>query len=61
MIVSTVLYELEEIRFILKVRCEEEDVKMADELLTRILTEFSLRYAIQVVFTLHVDSKYCNP
>jgi DNA helicase TIP49 (TBP-interacting protein) len=31
MIVSTVLYALEMIRFILKVRCEEEDVKMADD------------------------------
>jgi len=52
MIVSTVPYEQEEIRSILKVRCEEEDVEMADdalELLTRIGMETSLRYAIQMV------------
>jgi len=52
MIVSTVPYEQEEIRSILKVRCEEEDVEMADdalELLTRIGVETSLRYAIQMV------------
>ena len=52
MIVSTVPYEQEEICSILKVRCEEEDVEMADdalELLTRIGMETSLRYAIQMV------------
>lgn len=52
MIVSTVPYEREEIHQILKVRCEEEDVEMADdalELLTRIGMETSLRYAIQMV------------
>ena len=52
MIVSTVPYEREEIYSILKVRCEEEDVEMADdalELLTRIGMETSLRYAIQMV------------
>lgn len=54
MIVSTVPYEQEEIRTILKVRCEEEDVEMADdalELLTRIGVETSLRYAIQMIIT----------
>ncbi len=52
MIVTTVPYETDEIRSILKVRCEEEDVEMAEdalELLTRIGTETSLRYAIQMV------------
>ena len=52
MIVSTVPYEKEEIQSILKVRCEEEDVEMAEdalELLTRIGMETSLRYAIQMV------------
>jgi len=52
MIVSTVPYEQEEIHSILKVRCEEEDVEMADdalELLTRIGMETSLRYAIQMI------------
>ena len=52
MIVSTVPYEQDEIRSILKVRCDEEDVEMTDdalELLTRIGMETSLRYAIQMV------------
>ena len=52
MIVSTVPYEIDEIRSILKVRCEEEDVEMKEdalELLTRIGMETSLRYAIQMV------------
>jgi RuvB-like protein 2 len=52
MIVSTVPYEQDEIRAILKVRCDEEDVEMTDdalELLTRIGMETSLRYAIQMV------------
>ena len=54
MIVSTVPYEQEDIRTILKVRCEEEDVEMVDdalELLTRIGVETSLRYAIQMIIT----------
>mmetsp|Transcript_23364 Transcript_23364/g.32733 ORF Transcript_23364/g.32733 Transcript_23364/m.32733 type:complete len:503 (-) Transcript_23364:3-1511(-) len=54
MIVSTTPYSLDETRLILKVRCNEEDVTMADdalELLTRIATETSLRYAIQMVIT----------
>ena len=52
MIVSTVPYEKEEVQSILQVRCEEEDVEMAEdalELLTRIGMETSLRYAIQMV------------
>ncbi|KAL7499260.1 hypothetical protein ACHAWT_010180 [Skeletonema menzelii] len=54
MIVSTDPYTHEEILKILSVRCEEEDVEMADdalELLARIGTETSLRYAIQMVIT----------
>lgn len=52
MIVSTVPYEKEEVQSILQVRCEEEDVEMAEdalELLTRVGMETSLRYAIQMV------------
>uniref|UniRef100_A0A7S2XJ55 RuvB-like helicase n=1 Tax=Attheya septentrionalis TaxID=420275 RepID=A0A7S2XJ55_9STRA len=52
MIVSTTDYSAEEIRKILSVRCEEEDVDMADdalELLTRIGMETSLRYSIQMI------------
>jgi RuvB-like protein 2 len=54
MIVSTDSYTHDEILKILSVRCEEEDVEMADdalELLARIGTETSLRYAIQMVIT----------
>ena len=52
LIVSTEPYTHDEIRKILVVRCEEEDVEMADdamELLARIGTETSLRYAIQMI------------
>jgi len=54
MIVSTEPYSHDEIRKILSVRCEEEDVEMADdalELLARIGTETSLRYAIHMIIT----------
>ena len=52
MIVSTKPYLQPEIKRILAVRCEEEDVEMADdalELLTRIAMETSLRYAIHMI------------
>lgn len=52
MIVSTEPYAQEEVHAILKVRCEEEDVEMADTalaLLTRIGIETSLRYAIHMI------------
>jgi len=54
MIVSTQPYSLDEVRKILSVRCEEEDVEMADdalELLSRIGMETSLRYAIHMIIT----------
>ena len=54
MIVSTEPYTHDEISKILSVRCEEEDVEMADdamELLARIGTETSLRYAIHMIIT----------
>lgn len=54
MIVSTDPYTHDEIRKILTVRCEEEDVEMADdamELLARIGVETSLRYAIHMIIT----------
>ena len=54
MIVSTEPYTHDEIRKILSVRCEEEDVEMADgamELLARIGMETSLRYAIHMIIT----------
>jgi RuvB-like protein 2 len=52
MIVSTEPYAHDEVRKILSVRCEEEDVEMADdamELLARIGIETSLRYAIHMI------------
>jgi len=52
MIVSTEPYTSDEMRKILAVRCEEEDVEMAEdalELLTTIATETSLRYAIHMI------------
>lgn len=54
MIISTEPYTHDEIRKILSVRCEEEDVEMADdalELLARIGMETSLRYAIHMIIT----------
>ena len=49
LIIITVPYNEEEIRQILDIRCEEEDVEMTEdarELLTKIGTETTLRYAI---------------
>ena len=52
LIISTTPYTEKEIKHILKIRCEEEDVEMADDaltLLTKIGIETSLRYAIQLI------------
>ncbi|KXZ43252.1 hypothetical protein GPECTOR_96g718 [Gonium pectorale] len=52
LIISTEPYSEKEIRLILDIRCEEEDVEMtedAKELLTKIGHETSLRYAIQLI------------
>ncbi|CAM6097486.1 unnamed protein product [Calypogeia fissa] len=52
LIISTQPYSEEEMRLILDIRCEEEDVDMADdarELLTKIAQETSLRYAIHLI------------
>eukprot|EP00882_Tetradesmus_deserticola_P034842 GHRQ01040137.1.p2 GENE.GHRQ01040137.1~~GHRQ01040137.1.p2 ORF type:complete len:143 (+),score=52.82 GHRQ01040137.1:30-431(+) len=52
LIISTEPYTEREIRQILDIRCEEEDVEMTDdarELLTKIGHETSLRYAIQLI------------
>lgn len=49
LIITTLPYEEEEIEQILKIRCEEEDVEITEdamELLTKIGTETTLRYAI---------------
>ncbi|GAQ80109.1 putative DNA helicase TIP49 [Klebsormidium nitens] len=52
LIISTEPYSEAEIRAILDIRCEEEDVEMSDdarELLTKIGHETSLRYAIHLI------------
>ncbi|KAJ8299533.1 hypothetical protein KUTeg_023593 [Tegillarca granosa] len=54
LIISTTPYEEKEIKQILKIRCEEEDVEMSDDaliVLTKIGMETSLRYAIQLITT----------
>ena len=52
LIITTKPYSSEEIKQILAIRCEEEDVEMDDEakdLLTKIGAETSLRYAIHLI------------
>ena len=52
LIISTAAYSEAEMRKILDIRCEEEDVEMGDdakELLTKIGQDTSLRYAIQLI------------
>lgn len=57
LIIATEPYSEKEIRLILDIRCEEEDVEMTDdakELLTKIGYETSLRYAIQLITAAHI-------
>lgn len=52
LIIATSPYTEEELRKIIEIRCEEEDVEICDdakELLTKIGHETSLRYAIQLI------------
>ena len=52
LIIYTEPYTSEDIKKILQIRCEEEDVEMTDdaqELLTKIAMETSLRYAIHMI------------
>jgi len=54
LIIPTVNYSEREMHQILHIRCEEEDVEMTEDaanLLTRIATETSLRYAIHMIIT----------
>jgi len=60
MIVSTEPYSHDEIRSILAVRCEEEDVEMTEdalELLASIGMETSLRYAIHMIVTASLSAE----
>merc|ERR1712196_278473 len=57
LIISTEPYEEAEIRRILTIRCEEEDVEMTDDalsLLTRIGQDTTLRYAIHMITAAHL-------
>jgi RuvB-like protein 2 len=63
LIIPTSPYSLDELRDILRVRCGEEQVEMSDdalELLARIATETSLRYAIQMIMTSSLVAKKKN-
>ncbi|XP_014208977.1 ruvB-like 2 [Copidosoma floridanum] len=53
-IVPTVAYSEDEVKEILKIRCEEEDCEMSSDaltILTRVAMDTSLRYAIQLITT----------
>jgi len=59
LIIATSPYEEKELKQILKIRSEEEDVEISEdalELLTRIAQETSLRYAIQIIMTASLSS-----
>jgi len=59
-IVRTVKYDEGEMKKILKIRCEEEDCDLTSEgltILTKIATETSLRYAIQLITIAGVVAK----
>ncbi|KAI9285296.1 RuvB-like 2 [Umbelopsis sp. AD052] len=60
LIISTNPYKEEEVKQILSIRCEEEDVEMtedAKEVLTRIGMETSLRYSIHLITAAHLVAK----
>ena len=60
LIIQTKPYSEEELRLIIDIRCEEEDVEMSDdakELLTKIGTETSLRYAMQLITASYLIAK----
>jgi RuvB-like protein 2 len=60
MIIATHPYSVDDIRKILQVRCREEEVDIetqALELLTRIASETSLRYAIHLIITSQLCAK----
>jgi len=60
MIIPTISYSVDELRSILRVRCNEELVDMTEdalELLTRIASESTLRYAIQTIITSSLVAK----
>merc|ERR1712072_1153007 len=59
LIITTKPYTEKEVHDIINIRCEEEDVEMTDDakdLLTKIGTETSLRYAIQMIIASNLVS-----
>ncbi|KAJ2682175.1 RuvB-like protein 2, partial [Coemansia spiralis] len=57
LIISTQAYSEDEIKQILKIRCDEEEVDMTDDalsVLTKVATTTSLRYAIHLISTGHM-------
>lgn len=57
LIIPTHPYQQKEIKQIISIRCEEEDVEMTDaakDLLTRIALETSLRYSIHMITVAHL-------
>ncbi|XP_031627813.1 ruvB-like helicase 2 [Contarinia nasturtii] len=59
-IIRTVPYTKNEVKEILKIRCEEEDCALHSDalaILSRIATTNSLRYAIQLITTAHLVAK----
>ncbi|KAJ3194224.1 RuvB-like 2 [Irineochytrium annulatum] len=60
LIISTSAYSEKEVRQILSIRCEEEDVEMtedAKDILTRIGLETSLRYSIHLITAAHLVAR----
>ncbi|MBW0478992.1 hypothetical protein O181_018707 [Austropuccinia psidii MF-1] len=60
LIISTSAYSADEVKLILSIRCEEEDVILtptALDILTRIASESSLRYGIQLITTSSLVAK----
>jgi len=59
-IIKTIPYDEKELKQILKIRSEEEDIELSEDalkVLTRIATETSLRYSIQLITTSGVITK----
>merc|ERR1712022_99090 len=57
LIITTEPYSADDIKKILQIRCEEEDVEMTDDalsLLTRIGQDTTLRYAIHMITAAHL-------
>lgn len=60
LIINTDLYKEHDIKSILNIRCEEEDVEMSKEaktLLTKIATETSLRYAMHLIIVADISAR----